>query len=179
MLGDGTALDIRPAFCNTSASIRRQAERLSPDSSRLSSPWVCEGIIERAPVMIQRITKTLLIVSILIGLAHAGPSVCLGWSLNPFASNDQAKTTMVSRTTQKPPSAWQKVTTGTKNFFNKTGETLGLKKKQPKKAPPVVAAKPRKIQQPEKPGMFSWLAPKPDKPDGVKDWLGRTKQITP
>jgi hypothetical protein len=115
----------------------------------------------------------------LIGIANAGSSVCLGWSLNPFASNDKPQTTMVSRTTQKPPSAWNRITTGTKNFFNKTGEALGLKKKEPKKAPPVVAAKPRQIQRPEKPGLFSWLTPKPDKPKDVKDWLGKTKQITP
>jgi len=141
--------------------------------------WLFGSIFERAPVMIQRITKTLLIASVLIGLAYATPSVCLGWSLNPFASNDKTKTTMVSRTTQKPPSAWDRVTTGTKNFFNKTGETLGLKKKQPKKAPAIVAAKPRTLQQPEKPGMFSWLAPKPVKYNGVKDWLGKSEQITP
>ena len=130
--------------------------------------------------MIGRITKTLLIVAVFIGLAQAGPSVCSGWSLfDPFASKDKPQTTMVSQTTHKPPSAWDKFTTGTKNFFNKTGETLGLKKKEPKKPPAVVAAKPRKIQKPEKPGMFSWLAPKPDKPDGVKDWMSKTKQITP
>jgi hypothetical protein len=129
--------------------------------------------------MVQRITRTLLIVVMLIGFAQTGPTVCFGWSLNPFASNDKPQTTMVSRSTQKPPSAWSKFTTGTKNFFNKTGETLGLKKKELKKAPPVVAAKPRTLQRPEKPGMFSWLAPKQDKPEDVKDWLGRTKQITP
>lgn len=83
----------------------------------------------------QRITKTLLIVVTLLGLAQAVPSVCFGWSLlHPFASDDKPQTTMVSRTTQKPPSAWQKLTTGTKKFFNKTGETLGLKKKEPKKS---------------------------------------------
>ena len=135
--------------------------------------------LRKGHLMIQRITKTLLILLMLIGLAYAGPSVCLGWSLNPFASNDKAKTTTVSRTTQKPPSAWQKVTTGTKNFFNKTGETLGLKKKQPKKAPPVVAAKPRTLQPKAKEGgMFSFLSPE-KKPKDVKDWLGKSEQITP
>ena len=131
--------------------------------------------------MIQRITKTLLIVSVLIGFTNAGPSICLGWSLNPFASDDKPQTTMVSRSTQKPPSMWEKLTTGTKNFFNKTGETLGLKKKEPKKAPAIVAPKPRTLQPKAKPssGIMSWFSPKEEKPTDVKDWLNSTKQVTP
>lgn len=131
--------------------------------------------------MIQRITKTLLIASMLVGLAYARPSVCRGWSLNPFASNDQEQTRMVPvNATQQPPSAWEKVTSGTKNFFNKTGETLGLKKKEPKKAPPVVAARPRTIPQKPKPGMFSWLKPKETKKDNtVSGWLHNSDQIVP
>ena len=130
--------------------------------------------------MIRRITKTLLIASLLIGVAQARQSTCLGWSLNPFAAKEEPQTRNISMTTtQKPPSAWNKVATGTKNIFNKTGETLGLKKKEPKKAPAIVAARPRTIQQrPKQGGMFSWLAPKEDKPKEVKDWLGRTKQVT-
>jgi hypothetical protein len=133
--------------------------------------------------MMQRITKTLLIVVTLLGLAQAVPSVCFGWSLlHPFASDDKPQTTMVSRTTQKPPSAWQKLTTGTKKFFNKTGETLGLKKKEPKKAPPIVAVKPRTIPPKAKQsdgGLTGWLWPKEEKPKDVKGWLDSTKQITP
>jgi hypothetical protein len=130
--------------------------------------------------MNQRIAKTLLIVSIVIGLAYAGPSVCFGWSLNPFAAKETPKTTMVSRTTQKPPSAWDKVAAGTKNFFNKTGETLGLKKKEPKKPPAIVAARPRTLQPKAKQGgVFSWLSPKEDKPKKVEDWLKGTEQVTP
>jgi len=132
--------------------------------------------------MIQRITKTLLIIAMLIGLAQAGPSVCFGWSLlHPFGSDEKPRTTMVSRTTQKPPSAWQKITTGTKKFFNKTGETLGLKKKEPKKAPAMVAVKPRQLQPKAKQssGMMGWLFPKEEKPKDVKGWLDSTKQVTP
>jgi hypothetical protein len=133
--------------------------------------------------MIRRITKTLLIASMLIGLAYARPSVCLGWSLNPFASNDQAQTKTVQvKATQKPPSAWEKVTAGTKNFFNKTGETLGLKKKEPKKAPPVVAVKPRTLQPKAKEsgGLLSWFKPsEPERPKTVTGWLSHSEQITP
>jgi hypothetical protein len=133
--------------------------------------------------MIQRITRALLIVVILIGLVQAVPSVCFGWSLlHPFTTDDKPTTTMVSRTTQKPPSAWQKFTTGTKNFFNKTGETLGLKKKEPKKAPAIVATRPRQILPRERSsngGMMGWLFPKEEKPKDVKGWLDSTKQVTP
>ncbi len=131
--------------------------------------------------MIQRITKTLLIVVMLIGLAHARPSICLGWSLNPFASGDKPQTTMVSRSTQKPPSMWERFTTGTKNLFNKTGETLGLKKKESKKPPAIVAPKPRTLQPKAKPssGLSNWLWPKEEKPKDVKGWLDSTKQVTP
>ncbi len=130
-----------------------------------------------------KITKTLSIIALSVGLAQAGPSVCFGWSLfSPFASSDKPQTTMVSRSTQKPPSAWEKFTTGTKNFFNKTGETLGLKKKEPRRPPAIVAAKPRKILPRAKQsngGMFGWLWPKPEKPKDVKGWLDSTKQVTP
>jgi hypothetical protein len=131
--------------------------------------------------MIQRIAKTLPISSMLIGLLCAGPSVCLGWSLNPFASNDKPQTTMVSRTTQKPPSAWDKVTTGTKNFFNKTGETLGLKKKQPRRPPDVVAARPPQVVPKAKPdrGLFGLFPPKEEKRPTVPDWIGTTKPVIP
>lgn len=133
--------------------------------------------------MVQRIAKTLLIVAILIGLGQATPGVCFGWSLlHPFTSDNKPQTTMVSRSTQEPPSVWQKFTTGTKNFFNKTGETLGLKKKEPQKAPPVVAAKPRTLQpraSQQSSGMMGWLFPKPEKPKDVKGWLDSTKQVTP
>ena len=142
-----TALDIRSTICDTPASIRRQAAGLLPDSSCLFfslglRKHLRKGVRHDA----ENHENRSLIVVTLIGLALAGPSVCFGWSLlHPFASNDQPQTTMVSRTTQKPPSAWQKITTGTKNFFNKTGETLGLKKKPPKKPPAVVAPKPRTL----------------------------------
>ena len=132
--------------------------------------------------MIRRITKPLLIVSLLIGLAYARPSVCLGWSLNPFASNDQGQTKTVQvKATQKPPSVWEKVTTGTKNFFSKTGETLGLKKKEPKKPPAVVAVKPRTLQPKAKEpsGIASWFTPKQEKEPTVRDWLSHSDQITP
>ena len=134
--------------------------------------------------MIRKIARTLLIISMLMGLGYAKPSACLGWSLNPFASNNdqtQVRPVSATKTTKKTPSAWEKLTTGTKSFFSKTGETLGLKKKEPKKAPPVVAAKPRVLQPKAKKsgGLFGWMNPQPEQPTKVEDWMQSTKQITP
>lgn len=134
--------------------------------------------------MIQRITKSLLVAALLIGVTHATPSVCVGWSLNPFASNDKQTTRSYYPTsaTKKAPSALDKLTTGTKNFVNKTGETLGLKKKPPKApAPQFAYAKPRTIQPPAKQSKswYSFLSPEEKRPKKVEDWMGGTTQITP
>jgi hypothetical protein len=131
--------------------------------------------------MIRRITKTLLLGAMFAGIAYGSQSVCLGWSLNPFASNKSQSTVHNTSMAKKSPNALEKIGSGTKKFFNKTGETLGLKKPAPKKAPPVVAAKPREIPQPyrEKKGLFSWLAPEQPRDKNVADWIKNTKQITP
>ena len=116
-----------------------------------------------------------------VGLAYGSPSISAGWTLNPFASEKPKAKPHPTSMTKQPPGALEKVGTGTKNLFNKTGETLGLKKPQPKKAPPVVAAKPRTVPAPysEKKGLLSWFAPKNEKPKTVKGWIETTKQVTP
>jgi hypothetical protein len=131
--------------------------------------------------MLRKITKTLLIGTLFIGIVYASESFCSAWSLNPFASSDSQARTHNTSMTKKSPSVLDKIGSGTKNFFNKTGEALHLKKPQPRKAPPVVAPKPRTISQPyhEKKGLFSWLAPKEDRPTTVKGWISSTKQVTP
>lgn len=131
--------------------------------------------------MLQRIAKTLLIGAMLIGLAYARPSVCVGWSLNPFASSDKTQTkTVRTSATKTSPSTWEKATAGTKNFFNKTGEKLGLKKPQPKPAPAIAFAQPRTLQPKTKDSKWSsWFKPEKSKPKDVSDWLGSSAQITP
>jgi len=131
--------------------------------------------------MIRRITKTLLLGAMFIGLVYANQSACMGWSLNPFASDKPQTNTHNTSATKKSPNALDKVATGTKNLLNKTGETLGLKKPQPKKAPPIVAAKPRVIPPPykEKKPWFGLFGTKKEKPTTVKGWIESTKQITP
>lgn len=132
--------------------------------------------------MFQRITKSLLVAGLLIGLACAIPSKGFGWSLNPFASKKPDAKTYPTNVAKKSTSPLDKVSTGTKNFFNKTGETLGLKKPQPKKPPAIVAAKPRQVPQKYQ-EKKSWLdAFKPaerEKPKDVKGWIGNTKPVIP
>jgi hypothetical protein len=129
--------------------------------------------------MSQRISlsKPLLIAAMLIGLSHA-QFARAAW---PFASDDT--TTVKSSPARKSPGALDKVSAGTKNFFNKTGEALHLKKPAPRKPPLIVAAKPRVVTPPyreKKSWIPTWLRTKePEKPTSVKDWVGKTKQITP
>jgi hypothetical protein len=116
-----------------------------------------------------------------VGVAYAGQTAYAGWSLNPFASDKSQTNTHNTSATMKSPSALDKVGTGTKNLLNKTGETLGLKKPQPKRAPPIVAAKPREIPQryQAKKPWFGLFGAKEEKPKTVKKWIESTKQITP
>jgi len=110
------------------------------------------------------------------------PAVCHGWSLpNPFASDSKAK-----KTEAKEPSLFEKAGTSTKNFFVKTGETLGLKKTEVKKPatgyaypkPPVL----HKRKKPEEPSWLSSLNPfkteEPAKPKNVVDWM-ENKRLDP
>jgi len=80
--------------------------------------------MKRAPVMIRRITKPLLIASILIGLAYARHRYAgAGRSTHRLERPGQTKTVQV-KATQKPPSAWEKVTPARRISSTKTGERL-------------------------------------------------------
>jgi hypothetical protein len=135
--------------------------------------------------MLLKLTRTVLIGAILAAYAGARPAVCEAWSLfHPFSSDDQAAKKPVARSVQKPPSAWDKVTTGTKNFFSKTGEAVGLKKPEPKKPVPQCAyVRPQVIQKkkPESKSWFSsWFKPEePEKRTDVVGWMKSTQPITP
>ena len=119
-------------------------------------------------------------------LAGAIPTVCEGWSLlSPFSSDTKPDPRRpISMVAQKQPSTMDKVGTGTKNFFNKTGETLGLKKPDPKR-PLYAVARPPTILPPKKTESKSWvssLSPfkssEPEKPKTVRDWMSN-KRLDP
>jgi hypothetical protein len=171
------ALDIFPVFCDTPASIRRQARRRRPDRSRHIRLRFFDTILQRSSAMFQKSAKPLLITGLLIGLVCIGQSARAG---NPFASNDQPNTRPGAA--KKSPSVLDKVATGTKSFFNKTGEALHLKKPQPRKPPAIVAAKPRVAPPPyrERKSWFSWLKPQEqERQTSVHEWMGKTEQVKP
>jgi hypothetical protein len=137
--------------------------------------------------MVVRITRVLSASVILALLVNVMPAVCDGWSLsNPFSSD--TKTQALKQTAPKPvkkePSALEKLGTGTKNFFSKTGEALGLKKPEPKKPLYATAvARPQTIPSSKKTETKSWLPSmfqpeEPKKPKTVSEWIGN-KRLDP
>jgi hypothetical protein len=132
--------------------------------------------------MVQRIRRIVSFAAVLILFAGLRPAISEGWSLlNPFASESKTETKKKSYTkvTKKEPSVLDKLGTGTKNFFDKTGETLGLKKPEPKKIQ-YASPKPH-AQAMKKAPAKSWLPPmfppeEPKKPTTVTDWMGQPRQ---
>jgi hypothetical protein len=131
-----------------------------------------------------RIARVLLVCAVLVLWVVVQPAVCEGWSLlQPFSSDASAETKAkkpVAKTVKKEPSALDKVGTGTKSFFNKTGETLGLKKPEAKK-PTYASPRRPDIQRPKKPSK-SWLdmfkAEEPKRPESVPEWMNN-KRLDP
>jgi hypothetical protein len=138
----------------------------------------------KVTIMVVRIARILSAGVMLVLLADVQTAVCEGWSLpNPFASKTDTKTkksvTKVSKTTKAEPSVLEKASTGTKNFFSKTGETLGLKKPEPKR-PTAAYPKPPVLRSPYKPESKSWVGSlfKPEEPKKdktVSDWMQKER----
>jgi hypothetical protein len=135
-------------------------------------------------VATMRIARILSASVILVLLVEVQPASCEGWSLpNPFSSKSTTETKRrpLIRPAKKQPTVLDKIGTGTKNFFNKTGETLGLKKPEKRVQYTVATPKPRNIT-PSKTETKSWLPsflkpepPKKEKMD-VKDWIAQPRQ---
>jgi hypothetical protein len=127
--------------------------------------------------MVVRIARILSAGVILALVASVQPAACGGWSLpNPFAS-DTKTTVTPTKAAKTEPTVLQKVGTGTKNFFNKTGETLGLKKPESKKyhyASPKPPAQPAKPAKSWIPNMFQSEKKKERKT--VTDWMAQPRQ---
>jgi hypothetical protein len=73
-----------------------------------------------------------------------------------------------------------KVGTGTKNFFDRTGETLGLKKPAAKKYGYATPQAPH-VQGSKQSSSSSWLPSmlqpeEPQKPKTVSEWMGQPRQ---
>ncbi len=138
--------------------------------------------------MLVRIARILPAGVALVVLAGLRPPVCEAWSLwHPFSSDTASATTSPQPATKpvkkEPPSALEKVGTGTKNFFNRTGEAVGLRKPEPPK-PEYARVVPPAIVPPKKPESKSWFATmfgpeEPEKPKTVSEWLGNDRVEEP
>lgn len=138
--------------------------------------------------MILRIARVLAAGVMLVLLIDVQPATCEGWSLPFFSSSDTKtkqnkptpKKTVVTKTANKEPSMLDKMGTGTKSFFNKTGETLGLKKPEQKKPQYATMRSPAE-SAPKKTESKSWIpsmfkAEEPKKPTSVREWMETSKQ---
>ncbi len=123
----------------------------------------------------------------LLVLAGARPPECAAWSLlHPFSSDTAAETTPPqppAKPAKKEPSVLAKVGAGTKNFFNRAGETVGLKKPEPKQ-PEYARVVPPTLVPPKKAESKSWIASmfgpeEPEKPKTVSEWLGNDRLDPP
>lgn len=133
-----------------------------------------------------KIAKLISVAAMLLVLAGTRPAVCQGWSLwNPLASNDKSEAKSkrpVSRTAQKPPSTWNKITSGTKNFFGKIGDAFSFKKSPPKRSAVPQYAYPTYpgLKSQKKKESKSWFGLKePEKPKSVRQWMERSKRLDP
>jgi hypothetical protein len=135
--------------------------------------------------MVAKIARILSACGVLILLTDARPAVCEGWSLlHPFTFNAKTESqtkkpaTVAVKNVKREPSLLEKAGTGTKQFFNQAGETLGLKKAAPKK-PQYATAIPPRIQPPKKPESKPWysrlMPEEPKKDKTVNDWLSKPR----
>jgi hypothetical protein len=131
-----------------------------------------------------RIAQITLIAVMLVTLVGVQPALCDGWSLpNPFATKTTTeKKKPVVRPAKKQQTVLDKIGTGTKNFFNKTGEAIGIKKPEKKVQYTMATPKPRTITPTKKTETKSWLPSflRPEKPKretmDVKDWIAQPRQ---
>lgn len=138
--------------------------------------------------MLARTAKILTASVMMILFVGVRPAACEGWSLpNPFSSSSESKKEAAKKpafksAAKKEPSTLDKMGQGTKNFFDKTGETLGLKKPAPKKALYATAKQP--TLQTRKKESKSWFdktfgPSEPEKPKDVHEWMKQNKRMDP
>ncbi len=150
---------------------------------------VCRPSVRRsAEIPFLNLTKLGWTIGFVAAVMLLQTTVCKAWSLNPFAAEEPKPRKVTTRTVKNAPapSAWDKITAGTKQFFDKTGETLGLKKPAPRRPGATAMAIPRQPQLAprKKPEQKSWFSsvfgPEEKKdPKSVDEWMGATSQINP
>jgi hypothetical protein len=135
--------------------------------------------------MVARISRVLTAGVVVASFVCVQPAALAEWSLpNLFGSSSKSTKKSkkpITKVAKKEPTMLDKLGTGTKSFFDKTGETLGLKKPEPKKFG-YATPSPRNAQTPKKTESKSWLpsplAPEePKKPKTVEEWMSGNKRL--
>jgi hypothetical protein len=128
----------------------------------------------------------LVVVMVCATLALAAPASAEGWklpNLNPFSktSSKGTQTTRarpaVSPSRAAEPSFLEKVNTGTKEFFTKTGDFLMPWKKSDKK--PSASRTTTAARPAGKKSIFPWAGDKKEtepEPQSLTDWLAQPKE---
>ncbi|MCE5267634.1 MAG: hypothetical protein LLG00_07095 [Planctomycetaceae bacterium] len=137
--------------------------------------------------MLLRTGKILLLAIGIVAWTTASPTASMAWALWPFASESSDTTAKrpAPKTVKKAaPSTWDKMSSGTKSFCTKVGDTLTFKKTPPPKKRTPEYAVPRapdiKPKKKESSWFGSWFKPAdPKKPKTVSDWMDSTKRMDP
>ena len=131
-----------------------------------------------------RTARALSLVVMVVLLSSLRSPVCQAWSLWPFgdskAEQPPPKPKPAAKPAKKaPPSAWDNISTGTKSFCNKIGETVGLKKPAPKK-PEYAIPRPMVPQTQSKSWFGSLFQPKdPPPPKDAAQFIGQKRPALP
>ncbi len=163
-------LDTADLFCDTSA----------PDGVFWAFVFSVASN-EEVEIMVVRISRILSAGIVVVVLANVQPAMCSGWSLpNPFASKSEKKKSRVTPVKKQEPSFLEKIGDGTKDFFDRTGETLGLKKPAAKKYQYATPQRPH-AAAPKSSQSDSWLPSmyppeESKKPKTVTDWMSQPRQ---
>jgi hypothetical protein len=138
----------------------------------------------RKGIMVAKMLQVVSATAVLLVLTGTPSSAEDSQSKSSFSFFHKEKTPTSYVVGKTPPnqdeSMLGKIGTGTKNFFSKTGETLGLKKPAPKK-PQYTSATVRRASPPKKeskswmPSIFS-SEDKEKKPKAVTDWMKQPRQ---
>ncbi len=132
------------------------------------------------------VVKYMVLTAVLVAWLGARPLECRGWSIWHPLGDEETKTSKskqpVYKTPKKQPSAWDKLTSGTKGFFNDVGDVLTLRafsKKKPAK-PSYARAVPAGANQPKQKESKPWfgLGGKPEenkKDETVSQWIDKRR----
>ncbi len=137
--------------------------------------------------MVAKIARIVTASLVLVAFLSVRPAVCNGlWPFSGDKSESDAsrsngatpRTNIVATSSQTQPSTFDKIGTGTKNFFTKIGNTVTGKKTPTRQdnAAPVYPKNPLTMQDKDKSWWPSWLRSEKEKPKTVQQFLRESKR---